>query len=493
MKKQFGVLSILLISFSAKADPVLPWLNEIMLGGTTTVVIKTPTVRAYQNPLANLTTEEVDRHLAGDALFEKNFSDDPTQAEYGLGPAFNNINCAACHIRDGRGSLPVIDLTSPWTRLGTNESIFLRISIENEKPRTFDVADHFGAPIPVPGFSDQLFHNGSFALRPDEPGTGQAEVWMRFEKSTFTYPDGLTVQLRKPIFKIEKPYDAQNPGGSRLLQADVKTGARMTPPMMGLGLIEAIPEKQILDLAARDLTAWGIRGEPNWVLDQVKWLQGQLYPVSLGRFGLKANTPSVLHQAMGALRGDVGITNPYFKDENIAGTSLFESFKPNWRESIEASQQTADDLVFYSETLAVPSRRNAEDPFVQKGAIKFNEVGCALCHHPSFTTENHKIAALRQQTIFPFSDFLLHDMGDGLADGRTDFRASGRQWKTRPLWGIGLSQVVNPRGGFLHDGRARTFEEAILWHDGEARKSKTLFSQLVKSDRDALLAFLKSL
>ncbi|MBX2995151.1 MAG: thiol oxidoreductase [Bdellovibrionaceae bacterium] len=492
MKRLFAA-SLTFFALSAQADSVPSWINEIMLGGSTTVVIKTPTVRAYQNPLANLTTEEVERHLAGDALFEKNFSDDPTQADYGLGPAFNNINCAACHIRDGRGSLPVMDLSSPWTRLGTNESIFLRISIEDGAPRKFDHTDHYGAPIPVPGFSDQLFHNGSFSLRPDEPGTGQAEVWMRIENSSFTYPDGSVLKLRKPIFKVEKPYDGDAPGGSRLFASDVKMGARMTPAMMGLGLVEAIPEKQILDLAKRDLSAWGIKGEPNWVLDQVKWMKGQLYPVSLGRFGLKANTPSVLHQSMGALRGDVGITNPYFPDENIAGTPLFEAFKNSWKPGIEASLEIADTLTFYSQTLAVPSRRNAEDPLVQKGAVKFNEVGCALCHHPSFTTDQHEVAALRQQTIFPFSDFLLHDMGEDLADGRTDFRASGRQWKTRPLWGIGVSQVVNPRGGFLHDGRARTLEEAVIWHDGEARRSKTLFSQLPKADRDALILFLKSL
>jgi CxxC motif-containing protein (DUF1111 family) len=215
----------------------------------------------------------------------------------------------------------------------------------------------------------------------------------------------------------------------------------------------------------------------------------------MGRFGLKNNTPSVFHQSLGALRGDIGVTNYAFPQESIAGTPLYENFMKGKAvpTGIEATKETADDIVFYSSTLAVPSRRYIDDPTVQRGGKIFAEVGCASCHQPSFVTGPHQISALANQKIYPFTDMLLHDMGDGLADGRQDFDANGRQWKTRALWGIGHTQVINPRAGFLHDGRARTFEEAILWHDGEGSYARTNFAHLPVADRAALLSFLHSL
>ncbi len=170
--------------------------------------------------------------------------------------------------------------------------------------------------------------------------------------------------------------------------------------------------------------------------------------------------------------------------------SIMESLRQ--RQS-EASKEVADDLIFYTQTLAVPSRRDVDNPTVTRGAELFHQVSCTSCHQPSFTTGPHAIPALSNQKIYPFTDMLLHDMGEGLADGRQDFDANGREWKTRPLWGIGQTQTVNPRAGFLHDGRARTLEEAILWHDGEASYSRTQFSRLPKSDRTALIQFIRSL
>lgn len=453
-------------------------------GGDTTVVFAGQSARAFEQPAANLSAAENARHLRGDGFFARNFSDDPTADLHGLGPVFNNTSCTACHARDGRGALPVIPPGQEWAQLRQNESIFLRISIENGRPVPKDAVNGWGAPTPVPDFSAQLFHLGNFSVRPDAPGVGQARVWLKHESVDFIYPDGTTVRLRRPVFRIT---DAHSP---RIFASDVRTSPRMGTPMIGLGLLEAIPERDILALAARDLSAEGVRGRPNYVYDVEKNLAGDPRPLSLGRFGLKANTPSVFHQSLGALNGDLGVTNFAFPLESILGTSLMPADHPI---RVEAPDDVARDLVFYSRTLAVPSRRDVDDPEVQEGARIFHEVRCTSCHHPRFVTGASDIPALANQTIYPFTDMLLHDMGDGLADGRRDFDADGRQWKTRPLWGLGHTQTINPRAGFLHDGRARTAEEAVLWHDGEARFSRDRFAALPKERRAALLRFLRSL
>lgn len=484
----------------AASDINMDYVHSVKSGGDTTVFFQGESVQAFRNPAANLTEAEIELHLKGDALFEANFSDDVTRADYGLGPVFNNTNCNACHAKDGRGALPVVPFGQEWVQLKQNESIFLRISIEDGKAHEKNAANNFGAPVPVPGFSDQLFHLGSMYAREDIPGAGQAQVWMKHEYSSFTYPDGEVVQLRKPVFKITGAYDeyfdsVTGEVKSRLYEKDVKTSPRMGTPMIGLGLLEAIKESDILALAARDLSAEGVRGKPNWVLDIQKIMAGDVYPISMGRFGLKNNTPSVFHQGLGALRGDIGVTNYAFPKESIAGTALFEQFKKNapYPSVIESSKEVADALVFYSQTLAIPARRKVSEPEVIRGAEIFHQVNCTSCHQPSFTTGKHEINAFSNQKIYPYTDMLLHDMGEGLADGRQDFEANGRQWKTRPLWGLGQTQTINPRAGFLHDGRARTMEEAILWHGGEANYSKGKFTNLPKQDRIALIQFIRSL
>ncbi len=501
--KAWIVLTVL--NFMAGAAVAAPqidmdYVHAEKSGGETTVFFKGQSIWAFRNPAANLSEEEIARHLTGDALFERNFSDDPNRFEYGLGPVHNNTSCNACHAKDGRGALPVVPFNKEWVPLRQNEAVFLRISIEDgvKKPKTKE--NKFGAPVPVPGFSDQLFHLGSLGVREDLPGTGQAQVWMKYEKSQFTYPDGDVVELRKPVFKVTGAYDeyfdsVTGEMKSRLYEKDVRMGARIGTPMIGLGLLEAIKEADILALAQRDLSAEGVSGKANWVFDIEKSMAGDPYPVSMGRFGLKNNTPSVLHQSLGALRGDIGVTNYAFPDESIAGTPLYDAYRSG-REphaGLEATDQVANDIVFYSQTLAVPARRGATEAEVIRGAGIFHQVSCTTCHQPSFTTGDHPIKAFSNQKIYPYTDMLLHDMGDGLADGRQDFDADGREWKTRPLWGMGHTQTINPRAGFLHDGRARTLEEAILWHGGEAEYSKNKFARLPKADRSALIQFIKSL
>ena len=505
------------------APPVEPsWARVTALGGDTTNTTGNQSSFGFDTPASNLGDASLELHLSGDTEFETKFikavsADFPNQD--GVGPAFNNDACIECHTRDGRGNYSSTALqaaSGQWTKLGSDEGVFLRISIPHAQTCSPSALNNYCAPRMVPGFSDQLFHRGVLGLRADSPFSGQADVYVSFASSQVSYADGSSVTLHKPVFQIRNPYDSpgEKPGDftpplSRLLQTDVMTSPRMGMPMIGLGLLEAIPESSILALAdENDSNQDGISGRPNWVFDPAKKAQGDPNPLSLGRFGWKANTPTVAVQGTGAYHGDMGITSYLFKQDSIAGTALHDAYlAANPQDDGQNGEEVAEDVVkavmFYANTLAVPARRSVDDASVLRGAGLFEQAKCSACHTPSFKTATHpgiwgpsgivKVAEVEQQTIYPFSDMLLHDMGEGLADNRPDFMADGREWKTRPLWGLGLTLTVNPLAGFLHDGRARSIEEAILWHGGEAEASKEAFRSMSKTDREALLVFLGSL
>lgn len=496
----------------------------VALGGDGTNFAGNQSSTGFDSPASNLAGSQLDLHLLGDGHFEEQFlravNEDFPDLD-GIGPAFNNNSCRSCHVRDGRGNFTEPALNAPigeFTRLASNDAIFLRISIGPDanscEPNSLN---SFCAPQAVPGFSTQLFHRGVLGLRTDGSNfSGQADVYVKFETSEVTYADGSTQTLYKPVFEIRNPYDSpgEKPGDntppvSRLLQDDVMTSARMPPPVFGLGLLEAIPETDILALADPDDTDGdGISGRPNYVFDPVKVMQGDPDPVSLGRFGLKASTPSVTVQGTGAYRDDMGVTNYLFPTESIVATTLHDAYlatnpEDNGQMGAEVAEDVVQAVMFYTNTLAVPARRNVNDPQVVRGASLFEQANCSGCHQPSYTTAAHpgifapsgntEIPEVENQTIYPFSDMLLHDMGEGLADHRPDYLATGREWKTRPLWGIGLTPTVNLLAGYLHDGRARSLQEAILWHGGEAEAAKEQFRTMSKADRDALIAFLRSL
>ena len=522
---------------STDTTKVPEFVNQKILGGDTTDVEYSGSSHAFSQPASNLKGELFDYHMTGDANFEA--------IPVGFGPVFNHNNCNACHQRDGRDSLPVLigdkeylsnyilKDKNGWYKLN-DEGTFLRISIEsdtiNNAPKSKD--NCWGAPVPVPNFSDQLFHRGVAGVREgaENTGAGQADVWMKYGYKTVKYPDGTEVKLSYPILAVDNPYDApDNPNEynpitveanatSRLFRPDVRMGIRIGMPMIGLGLLNAIPEADILALAdENDSDGDGISGKPNWVCDKEKYDKCKAEnncdthkPISLGRFGWKANTPTVAHQGLGAMRGDMGVTNPLFKMESIARTDLMKAYRasqPDFQtycdiNVTDADEEFAKSIVFYSETLSVPPRRDINNSDVQAGGVLFDSLGCVKCHHPSFTTaskytsysvDGKEIKELENQKIYPFTDMLLHDMGDDLADGRRDFDATGNEWKTRPLWGLGATQTINPGAGFLHDGRAKTVEEAILWHGGEAEATKTKFMNLDKTKRGQLIKFLESL
>ena len=509
---------------SAAVEASQDWIAATAAGGATTNTSGNQSSFGFDTPAPNLTSAELDLHKAGDAQFEASFIKAVSSSfplPDGLGPVFNTQSCNSCHARDGRANYTVEALSAgpqTWTKLGPEAGVFLRISVAADDNDCMPTqANRYCAPQAVPGFSDQLFHRSVLGVRADSPFTGQADVYVRFETSTVQYGDGTPVTLYKPLFQIRNPYDSPSDVGgvgtptSRPVQADVATSPRMGMPNFGLGLLEAVPEADILALAdPDDRNGDGISGRPNWVYDPVKAALRAAEPRSLGRFGWKASTPSVLVQGAGAYRGDMGITNYLFPDESIAGTPLYDAYRltnPADDGQAAGGHEVGEDVVkqviFYTNTLAVPARRNVDDAEVRRGAALFDSAKCAVCHHPSFTTGAHpgiwgpsgtmSVPAVAGQKIYPYTDMLLHDMGDGLADRRTDFAANGREWKTRPLWGLGLTQTVNPLAGFLHDGRARTLEEAILWHGGEAESAKESFRTMSAVDRAALIAFLRSL
>lgn len=492
-------------------------------GGDTTTFDASESGHGFSTPAPNLSEENLALHLDGDLGFETAFTTAPSVGHPeldGLGPVFNNADCNSCHQRDGRNSTPIVPAGEQRIKLGSEAGLFLRISKAAAEPCILGTqANNYCAPIPVPNFGGQLFHRGVLKARPDWQDNlfgGQADVYLSYEVKEVAYPDGSTVTLKRPLFDVENPYDA--PGESlssanvtsELLQDDVLMGWRNGMPVFGLGLLEAIPEADILALVDEDdANNDKISGRANFVFDAVKAQAGSANPVSLGRFGWKANTPSVRVQSLGALRGDIGITNPLFPDESVVGTALHDSYLTRTgfvdtgedeNGAPEASAEFSDSVVFYAETLAVPARRNVDNVNVREGARLFEQINCTGCHKASFVTQSSgdigglpMAEALKNQTIYPFTDMLLHDMGDELADGRPDFLADGNEWRTRALWGIGLTKTVNPQAGFLHDGRAGTLEEAIVWHGGEGEQSRNDFMNLSKAERDQVVAFLMSL
>jgi CxxC motif-containing protein (DUF1111 family) len=391
----------------------------------------------------------------GRTVFNRPWLAAPAQDEHfsGLGPLFNRLSCAACHPRNGGGYAP--DNASEPMR-----TMLVRLSVAGLGPH--------GGPNPHPSYGDQLNEEGI----PGVAGEGRAHLhWHEVRE---TLPGGLVVRLRRPEIRFSRL--AYGPMGK-----DALTSARIAPPVFGLGLLAAVPEDDILAIAAQN------GGRPNRVWD------AGLGRTVLGRFGWKANQPSVLQQLAGAMLGDMGITSVLFPDQNCtpAQTQCRQAAQGPQPE-VSASQLLA--LETYHLGLGVPARRGADDPTVKAGEALFAELGCAACHRPALRTGPHpSLAQLANQDIHPYTDLLLHDMGPGLADGRPDFLAGGADWRTAPLWGLGLRRVVEPRAGLLHDGRARTAIEAILWHGGEAKAAADGVRRLAPPKRDALLRFLDSL
>lgn len=416
--------------------------------------INEATSAAYSLPPAVLRQADLMRHLEGDRGFEAQFVSAPAPVNPGLGPVFNNNSCVACHKGDGGGRPPEDGKTSP--------TMLFRLSVAGT------AAD--GGPAPVPGYGLQLQDQAIHGV------AAEAKVRTRYERVTGTFADGTPYALRRPVHELHDPY--------RPMPAEVLLSARLSSPVFGLGLLEAVPEADILKRADEgDRDGDGISGRPNYVWDV------EARAARLGRFGWKANTPTLMQQVAAAYQQDMGLTSDHFPKEASDGQPQGPAAGP-----VELSAGILGDVVHYVRTLGVPARRGIAEPQVVQGARLFKQASCASCHTPTLVTGPvADVPELGHQVLHPYTDLLLHDMGPELADGRPDYMASGSEWRTPPLWGLGLRRRVQGHESMLHDGRANGPQEAILWHGGEAEGAKEAFKRMTAEERAALLAFLGSL
>lgn len=427
---------------------------------------------AFSLPSANLSPERRLDFSVGNSFFRNPWVIAPstTTARDGLGPLFNTNACQNCHVRDGRGHPPEPDASNAV-------SMLVRLSIPDQ-PQYAKEIEHLGV-VPEPVYGTQLQDMAVPGVAPE------GKVRVDYTARTVTFKDGHTVELRRPALQITQlGYGPMHP--------ETRFSARVAPPMIGLGLLEAIPEAAILANAdPEDRNGDGIRGRANQVWDQAT------NKTVLGRFGWKAGQPNVNQQNVHAFAGDMGLTSTLQPIDDCTPAQLDCLAAPNG-DGADGEKEVSDNILrlvtFYTRNLGVPARRDVGAPQVLAGKNLFFQAGCQGCHTPQFTTgpDTHE-PELANQVIRPYSDLLLHDMGPDLADNRSEFKASGQDWRTPPLWGIGLTETVSGHTQFLHDGRARNLLEAVLWHGGEAEAARNHVLTFDAEQRTALLAFLNSL
>lgn len=428
---------------------------------------------AFSFPFANLDDEERQRFAVGNSFFRRNWVEAPssTAARDGLGPHFIARSCGGCHDQDGRGAPPDF-------KKGLNEQpigLLVRISVpvKGESPMITK---------PEPTYGDQFNNRAVGGVKPE------GEVRIRLKPVTGRFADGTRYTLQAPSYSFD--HLAYGP-----MQKGTLLSPRLAPQLPGVGLLDAIAEGDILANEKLQAEMAGpIKGKANHVSDI--W-SGQ---VRVGRFGWKANVPTLVHQTAGAFLGDMGITSRVFPKEACTAAQVDCLASPHGAhgEGPEIDDTTLSHVVFYESTLAPAARRNAREPEVLQGQKLFQQAQCVVCHRPSYVTVGAPFPALSSPkvagvTIHPYTDLLLHDMGEALADHRPDGQANGRQWKTPALWGTGLIHDVNGHQRLMHDGRANGVLEAVLWHGGEAESSKQQVLKMSASERAALVKFVESL
>jgi CxxC motif-containing protein (DUF1111 family) len=437
-----------------------PFLLMVALVAANALAQNEASPEAFAQPVPGLSDAEREQFFRGRTLVRQSWVVAPSKDDQvdGLGPLYNRLACISCHPHNGRGRPPERDDERML-------SMLVRLSVPGH--------DVHGGPNPHPAYGGQLNEEGI----PGVPGEGRAYLEWR-EVETVALADGEQVSLRRPRIKFADlaygPIDG------------VLTSLRVGEQMVGMGLLDAVPSAT-LERMAKEAKPDGVKGRVNRV-----W-NSEAKRMEAGRFGYKANMPTLRAQSAGAFNGDLGITSPLFPTENCTPVQTACQKAPTGG-SPELSAKQLDDVEFYLAHLDLPPRRNAADPAVTRGEAKFAEVGCAACHRSQLKTGEHaRFPRLSRQTIRPYTDLLIHDMGEGLSDHRPDYRAGGRDWRTPPLWGLGLTAAVSESTFYLHDGRARSLAEAILWHGGEAKPARDRFAGLKKEEREALMAFLNSL
>ncbi|MEN0105083.1 MAG: di-heme oxidoredictase family protein [Pseudomonas sp.] len=441
--------------------------GEALSGGQTTVTSKNR--EAFMQPSENLSHERQLDFAVGNSFFRSPWVIAPstTTARDGLGPLMNTNACQNCHIKDGRGHPPEGDDDVSAV------SMLVRVSLPSS-PDMAALLEKVGV-VPEPVYGTQLQDMAIPGVAPE------VRVRMDYETSQVTFKDGSQVELRKPLLKLSN-------WGYGPISPNAQFSARVAPPMIGLGLLEAIPDDALLANAQAQKTANnGIHGQPNYVWDDAQ------QKTVLGRFGWKAGQPTLNQQNVHAFSSDMGLTTSLRPFDECTAAQTACKNAPDGGVP-EVSDHLLSQVLFYTRNLAVPARRQVDDPQVLAGKGLFHQAGCQQCHTPQYTTRSDAAEPeLANQVIRPYTDLLLHDMGPGLADNRSEYQASGSQWRTPALWGIGLTQTVSGHTQFLHDGRARNLLEAIVWHGGEAQAAKQQVLAYDAEQRTALLAFLNSL
>lgn len=465
---------------AASADPSKVEAGEEFPGGDATSRKSNQTRNAFSKSSGNLNFKRELNFKVGNGIFKKIWVSAPasTKASDGLGPLYNARSCQRCHLKDGRGHPPKAN----WPE-DDSVSMFLRLSIppETEEQKAL-LASHKLNVIPEPTYGGQL---QDLSVQGHD---AEGKMHITYEEVPVELSGGEHASLRKPTYKVENL-------GYGPLHPKVMLSPRIAPQMLGLGLLEAIPEAQILaNEDKRDKDSDGISGQA-----QMVW-SVKTNKAVLGRFGWKAGNPTVAQQSAGAFAGDMGLSNPLVKGGfgECTQKQTFCRNAPNGEterySNLEVGQEMFDLVVFYAQNLAVPKRRDHDAPDVLRGKEIFNMVGCSSCHQPKFKTGKLDGAPhLSGQLIWPYTDLLLHDMGEGLADNRPEGVANGQEWRTAPLWGIGLTPIVNGHSFYLHDGRARNLLEAILWHGGEAQAARDAVTQISPEERADLIRFVGSL
>ncbi|MES9831305.1 MAG: di-heme oxidoredictase family protein [Candidatus Thiodiazotropha sp. DIVDIV] len=428
---------------------------------------------AFTHSISGLNSEQRVEFSIGKALFKRIWVSAPasTQATDGLGPLYNARSCLACHPNNGRGK-PFEQSNAP------SKSLVIKVDIPaKSEAHKQHLAENRINNIPEPVYGTQL---QNFAIATHD---SEFKLQITYLETAVTLFDGEVVVLRKPIYQLNN----LNYGK---LDLNTRISPRVAPQLVGLGLLEAIDENSLQAMSdEEDENDDGISGKVNWV-----WSR-EFNKVVAGKFGLKSGSPSINEQSQSAFFTDIGISTHLYPE----GYGDCTNRQTDCRHAIDGNSQQYDNLEaplavtqsvkFYLQQLAPPPRRNWDDPDVQAGSSLFNQSGCSACHIASFEVEFNN----QRQEIHPYTDLLLHDMGEGLADHRPEGRASGQEWRTPPLWGIGLTPHVSGHTQYLHDGRASTLLQAVLWHGGEAQAARDAVIALTKQQRKQLLLFLESI
>jgi len=429
-----------------------------------------PSINSFSFASANLDFEGKQKFQIGNGLFTKLWVSSPssTKASDGLGPLFNARSCQRCHLKDGRGH-------PPQNKNDLKVSMLMQLSAHEKLLKNTD----YVVPKPDPVYGFQLQDNAVAGINSE--GTFTVD----YTEKTIELNGGELVSLRIPHYNISN----LNYGD---LHENTKFSPRVAQQMIGMGLLEAIHENDIIKLSdPMDLDKDGISGKVSWIYDK------SFSQKKLGRFGWKATNATVIEQSASAFFHDMGLSSKIksdsFGDCTYKQTKCINAFHGDDGD-YEVPNNFLEFVTFYAKNLAVPKRRDVSSKEVLAGKKIFFEAGCGNCHHPKFVTNRKAENKEHQfQLIWPYTDLLLHDMGPELSDNRPFGSASGSEWRTPPLWGIGLTELVSDHTFFLHDGRARNLKEAILWHGGEGAQSRDYFKNLSNDSREKLLKFLNSL